>query len=124
MQINRLPNKIGCGIITNHSVYLTEKGYTILELRLSMMEEADLKFEIPVLMKDNTIKMFESENSINIKIKKLHSNGKKVAILLDEYEHNKDRFPSIKDFLEQKNNLFELNEDDIVFFQSNNGFSI
>ncbi len=124
MQIHRLPNKIGCGIITNHSIYLTEKGYTILELRLSMLEDSDLRFQLPVLMADKTIKMVESENSINSQIKKIHSNGKKVALLLDEYEYNKDRFPSIELLLQNKYDLFALKEDDIVFFKADDGFSI
>jgi hypothetical protein len=89
-----------------------------------MLEDSDLRFQLPVLMADKTIKMVESENSINSQIKKIHSNGKKVALLLDEYEYNKDRFPSIELLLQNKYDLFALKEDDIVFFKADDGFSI
>lgn len=122
MLIHRLQNKKGCGIITNHEKYLQDKGYAIITARLNFMDESDFNFKIPVLQADGEIKMIESNNSVSAMIKDIHENGGKVALLLDDYENNKQRFPTVIRIVDKGENVFNMNADDVVFFQANDGF--
>lgn len=120
MLIHRLPNKKGFGIITNHTAYLESKGYSIIAVRLNFMEEPDFRSTIPVLQKDGSIKMVESQNSISAMVKNIHENGGKAALLLDDYENNKHRFPTVNRII-MGVNLLDLNSDDVIFFQADDG---
>lgn len=122
MLIHRLPNKTGCGVITNHTAYLESKGYSIITARLNFMEEPDFRSTIPALQQDGSIKMFESQNSIYAMVKNIHENGGKAALLLDDYENNKHRFPTVTRIVDKGENVFNMNADDVVFFQANDGF--
>lgn len=117
MKIQKLKANPGQGVITNHIAQLKAEGYEVLEFRLMQMEETDFNSHMPCLMEDNTIKMFES-NFIKT-IKNIHSNGGKVAILLEEYENEKERFYTLRKIVENNINHFDLNEDDIIFYTSN-----
>lgn len=123
MQFNRLANKVGCGIMTEHEKYLTEKGYTILQVYLLMLEDYDLWEKIPV-MDGKEIKFIESNNSIPSLVKKIHEKGEKVAIFLQEYETNKKRFPTLMRLIDKEENVFNLNENDIVVFKSDTGVKL
>jgi len=123
MQFNRLANKVGCGIMTEHEKYLTEKGYTILHVYLLMLEDYDLWAKIPV-MNGKEIKFIDSNDSISSLVKKIHQKGEKVAIFLHEYETNKKRFPTLMRLIDKEENVFNLNENDIVVFKSDTGVSL
>lgn len=86
------------------------------------MENFDFNTQLPVLAKDKSIEMFNSNFFDNIK--KIQSNGGKVAILLDEYDLNIDRLPTIKNVIENNYNHFGLNENDIIFYKTNDGFDV
>lgn len=123
MKFNRLANKVGCGIMTKHEKYLTDKGYTILQVSLLMLEDYDLWAKIPV-MDGKGIKFIDSNDSVSSLVKKIHEKGEKVAIFLQEYETNKKRFPTLMRLIDKEENVFNLNENDIVVFKSDTGVEL
>lgn len=122
MQIHRLPIKKGFGIITCHTQQLQKEGYEIIEFRLTQLDKFNFKPTFPVIMEDNSIQ-FKEANFIT-EIKRIHSSGGKVAVLFDDYEANKDRLSIVKDLIEKGEDFLNLKNEDVIFFQAKDGFSI
>ncbi len=124
MIIQKIANTVGQGVVSRHIENLKKDNYKVFTIRLDQMEEFDLNFKIPDKLKDGKIVFLEPINSIKSNVIRIQNEGKKVAIFLENYEINKKRFPTIEDILKEKINIWELNKDDVIFYQSEDGFPI